>query len=65
MMPKKCIPSALFERTRIEAGYVIGHMAQATVLVEGEPHGDVLPMLEWPGLQRKKNPASVRKSCGA
>jgi argininosuccinate lyase len=48
MMPNKCIPSALFERTRIEAGYVIGNMTQAAILVEGEPHGDVLPMLEPP-----------------
>ncbi|UCF97440.1 MAG: hypothetical protein JSV89_20050 [Spirochaetaceae bacterium] len=48
MMPNKCIPGALFERTRIEAGYVLGEMMQAAVLVKGEPHGDVLPMLEIP-----------------
>jgi len=48
MMPNKCIPGALFERTRIEAGYVIGEMMQAAVLLKGEPHGDVLPMLEAP-----------------
>jgi argininosuccinate lyase len=48
MMPNKCIPGALFERTRIEAGYVIGEMMKATVMVKGEPHGDVLPMLEAP-----------------
>jgi argininosuccinate lyase len=53
MMPNKCIPSSLFERTRIEAGYVIGEMMEAAVLVKGEPHGDVLPMLEAPKIALK------------
>ena len=48
MMPNKCIPGSLFERARIEAGYVVGQMMQASVLVKGEPHGDMLPMLEPP-----------------
>ena len=53
MMPNKCIPGSLFERTRIEAGYVIGEMMEAAVLVKGEPHGDVLPMLEAPKIALK------------
>jgi argininosuccinate lyase len=53
MMPNKCIPASLFERTRIEAGYVIGEMMEAAVLVKGEPHGDVLPMLEAPKIALK------------
>jgi argininosuccinate lyase len=48
MMPNKCIPGSLFERARIEAGYVIGQMMQAATLIKGEPHGDMLPMLEPP-----------------
>jgi argininosuccinate lyase len=53
MMPNKCIPGSLFERTRIEAGYVIGEMMEAAVLTKGEPHGDVLPMLEAPKIALK------------
>ena len=48
MMPNKCIPGTLFERARFEAGYVVGQMMQAATLIKGEPHGDMLPMLEPP-----------------
>ena len=48
MMPNKSIPGSQLERARIESGYVIGQLATATTLVKGEPHGDMLPLLEPP-----------------
>ena len=50
MMPQKCIGGTLLERTRIEASYVVGQMVQACLLTKGEPHADMLPMLELPKL---------------
>ena len=50
MMPQKCISGTLLERARIEASYVVGQMVQACLLTKGEPHADMLPMLELPKL---------------
>jgi argininosuccinate lyase len=53
MMPNKCIPGTLFERARIEAVYVAGQMMQGVMFNKGEPHGDMLPMLELPKIALK------------
>jgi argininosuccinate lyase len=52
-MPNKCIPGTLFERARIEAVYVIGQMMEGVAFTKGEPHGDMLPMLELPKVALK------------
>ncbi len=48
LMPNKCIPGSLLERSRVEASYVAGLMMQGVLFNKGEPHGDMLPMLEPP-----------------
>lgn len=48
MMPNKSIPGTLFERSRIEASWVIGYMQMGVSFCKGEPHADMLPMLEVP-----------------
>jgi argininosuccinate lyase len=53
LMPNKCIPGSLFERARIEAVYVLGQMMQGVAFTKGEPHGDMLPMLELPKITLK------------
>jgi argininosuccinate lyase len=53
LMPNKCIPGTLFERARIEAVYVIGQMMEGVAFTKGEPHGDMLPMLELPKVALK------------
>jgi len=53
LMPNKCIPGTLFERARIEAVYVIGQTMQGVMFSKGEPHADMLPMLELPKITLK------------
>jgi argininosuccinate lyase len=53
LMPNKCIPGTLFERARIEAVYVASNAIQGIMFNKGEPHGDVLPMLELPKITLK------------
>jgi argininosuccinate lyase len=53
MMPQKCIPGSFLERVRIEAAYVISHMTAGVSFNKGEPHADMLPMLEVPKVTQK------------
>lgn len=48
MMTQKCIPGTLLERTRIEESYILGQIVQSCMIIKGEPHADMLPMLEPP-----------------
>ena len=48
MMPQKCIPGSQLERARLEASYVVGQMMAGVSFCKGEPHADMLPMLEVP-----------------
>lgn len=53
MMPNKCIQGSQFERARIQAVYAIGQMMQGVSFIKGEPHADMLSMLELPKIALK------------
>jgi len=46
LMPQKAHPGSTFERIRINADHVIGHMVTGVVACKGEPLTDVLPIYE-------------------
>jgi argininosuccinate lyase len=47
-MPHKCNTGSQFERSRIMACDVIAEMMRGVALNKGEPHADMLPMMEVP-----------------